>query len=316
MSPPSSPPTPTPRPFSCVARDTDAGARILSRTHHAPAGARILSRTHPRGNPFPRRLPAHAVLLALLIALPACSDAAKRRWTYRSSEENYRLALESKETNLRRDAVVRIAESRDADGEDGFAVLDAVSRTDPVAQIRCIAIRAFAAYDDGRPARTLLAVLQATQNSKEALPPDDDVRWEAALTLYQLERRDKLDDAHRDAACALYIKLMESDPSRNVRIVATQALERFHKPEVLRPLIRSLRDRDFAIADRAERSLIALTGVTHDYDADAWEKWVANAPDPFAHAGETPVTTRPAGPTWWDQQVRGWRRALKIKNPD
>jgi hypothetical protein len=53
---------------------------------------------------------------------------------------------------------------------------------------------------------------------------------------------------------------------------------------------------------------------TDDDAPDAWEAWVASTKDPFAHAGQTPQTTRPAGPNWWDQQARAWRRALKLQN--
>jgi hypothetical protein len=85
---------------------------------------------------------------------------------------------------------------------------------------------------------------------------------------------------------------------------------------VLTPLSQALRSQDFMIADAAERSLMALTGTTHDYDADAWTKWLENNPDPFLHAGEPVATSRPAGPTWWDQQRRSWRRALKLNGTD
>ena len=65
-----------------------------------------------------------------------------------------------------------------------------------------------------------------------------------------------------------------------------------------------------------EWRLIALTGVTHNYDANEWESWLASAADPFARAGQKPLTTRPAGPTWFDQQIRAWRRGLKLGNPN
>jgi len=251
--------------------------------------------------------------LAGLVAA-GCSDHQKRRWRYRPAERNFRTALEAEHPDERRDAVARIGESGYADREDAFHVLDAVARTDPVIQIRCIAIRAFARYDDARPVGTLLTVLQAKNPSEHALPPNDDLRWETASVLAALARKGVMNETQRDLVRPILVKLLETDPSRNVRIVAAKALAEFKDPQVLLPLIRSLRNEDFAIADRAERSLIALTGVTHYYDADAWETWVAQAEDPFANAGEIPQTTRPAGPTWWDKQKRAWRRALKLSN--
>ena len=245
---------------------------------------------------------------------PGCAEQDKRLWVYRSPQQNYRTALESERGDERREAVARIAESYYYDSPEAFAVLEAAARTDPVSQVRCIAIRAFAYYKDDRPVAALLTILQAKAGSEQALPADDDIRWETVRALLALTRRGVLKGDQRPLARDILIKLLETDPSRNVRIVAAEALGEFKDREVLAPLIRSLRNRDFAIAERAERSLIALTGTTHDYDANAWEAWVASTKDPFAHAGETPQTTRPAGPTWWDQQARTWRRALKLQN--
>jgi len=246
-------------------------------------------------------------------ALPTgCAEQDKRPWIYRSPQQNYRTALEAEHADARRDAVARIAESTYYDSENAFAVLDAVARTDPVSQIRCIAVRAFSLYKDDRPVGPLLTILQARSRSQEALPADEDARWETVRALLALIRKGVVSDEFRPIARDILIKLLETDPSRNVRITSAEALGEFKDREVLAPLIRSLRNKDFGIAERAENSLISLTGVTHDYDATAWEAWVASAQDPFAHAGETPPVTRPAGPTWWDQQDRAWRRALRL----
>jgi len=255
------------------------------------------------------------VVLALSVLVTfGCSDHQKRRWRYRSAEQNLQTALQAEHPDERRDAVARIGESGYADREDVFHVLDAVARTDPVIQIRCIAVRTFTQYDDARPVGTLLTILQAKNPSDQALPPDDDLRWETVTALAALARKGVMSEAQRELVCRILIKLLETDPSRNVRIVAAKALAEFKDRQVLLPLIRSLRNEDFGIADRAEQSLIALTGVTHSYDADAWEAWVARVEDPFAHAGRVPQTTRPAGPTWWDKQARAWRRAIKLSN--
>lgn len=254
------------------------------------------------------------VVAVAAIVANGCSDRQKRRWRYRSAERNFRIALEAEQADQRRDAVARIGESRYADREDAFHVLDAVARTDPAIQIRCIAIRTLARYDDARPIGTLLTVLQAKNTTDQALPPDDDLRWETVSALATLADKGVMDESQSKLVCPVLTKLLETDPSRNVRIVAAKALAEFKDQQVLLPLIRSLRNEDFGIADRAEQSLIALTGVTHYYDADAWEAWVAQTKDPFANAGQIPQTTRPAGPTWWDKQKRAWRRALKLSN--
>ncbi len=245
-----------------------------------------------------------------------CSDAQKRMWKPRSAQENYAAALEAENADQRREAVARIAESRYVESQDAFDVLDAVARTDPVSQIRCIAVRALATYRDSRPVPTLLAVLQARPGSDEALPADEHVRWEAVRALNTLTRKGLLSDAQRQAVPALLIAMLETENDRQIRVAAIEGLGLHLDRRVLTPLIGSLRNEDFAIADAAERSLIALTGVTHDYDADAWARWVAEAADPFEKAGQVPVTTRPAGPTWWDKQTRAWKRALKLGGRD
>lgn len=260
------------------------------------------------------------LLVAAGLLVAGCSQNSTRKWKdkwrYYSANENYKLALEADDGDLRREAVIRIAESSYVSGEDAFSVLDAVARTDSVAQTRCIAIRALAGYSDDRPVATMLKIWQAHQGTDQALPPDNDIRWEVALALQALERKAVLKGTQRDLVRDLFVEMLKSGPTRNVSIVAAETLGSFKDRMVLPPLIVAIRNRDFALADRAERSLIALTGTTHYYDADAWEKWLAGTQDPFANAGKTPQTTQPAGPTWWDHQKRTWRRALKMGTED
>ncbi len=264
-------------------------------------------------------IPAHSLtalflcFLASALLSSGCTQQDKRPWIYRSPEQNYRTALEAELGDERRDAAVRIAESTYYDSEPAFAVLDTLARTDPVIQVRCIAIRAFARYKDARPIPPLLMILQARPGSDQALPADADIRWETVQALLALTRRGVLSDEQRPVLRDILIKFLETDPSRNVRITSAEGLGEIQDRAVFAPLIRSLRNKDFGIADQAERSLIRLTGVSHDYDANAWEAWVTSSEAPFANAGRTPVTTRPAGPTWWDQQTRAWRRAIKLK---
>ncbi|MBP7935642.1 MAG: HEAT repeat domain-containing protein [Phycisphaerae bacterium] len=252
-------------------------------------------------------------MIAVLLVV-GCSDHQKRTWKHRSAADNYRTALEAENADDRRDAVARIAESGYVASEDAFQVLDTAARTDPAFQIRCIAIRALATYKDARPLKTLLMILQATTEAEQALPPNDDVRWETVAAMLKLSRKGALAGQEPSLVRDILIKLAETDTSRNVRIAALEALGDFKDRQVLLPLVRSLRTQDFAIAERAEGSLIRLTGETHYADADAWEKWIASAEDPFANAGRVPPSTRPAGPTWFDRQKRAFKRAIKLAN--
>lgn len=257
------------------------------------------------------RSPGRVLMVVLLAAMAGCSEADKRKWQHRTPEENFTTALESSSADLRREAVVRIGESNYWETQDAFHVLDAVARTDPVPQVRCIAIRVLARYENDLPIKALFTILTADEPQVGALPADDDVRWEAARALLELQHRSLLSPEQENTACELFIRMQRSDRSRNVRIVSTQALGTFKDRRVFAPLIHSLRDRDFMIADSAERSLMALTGHTHHYDAEAWNRWLEQTEDPFAEAGSPVSTTRPAA-NWWDQQQRFWRKTIKL----
>lgn len=253
------------------------------------------------------------VLLVSLVCTAGCTGTGR---FFGSTSEDYALALpedlDASHPDERREAVVRLAESHRVDSEATYHVLDAVARTDPVPQIRCIAIRAFSRYEDDRPITTLLTILQATQESSDALPGNDDVRWEATGAMVSLMKQGLLPDASRGAVRDLLIQLLDKDPSRNVRLSAIEGLGCIDDRAVFSPLIYALRSKDFAIASQAELALIALTGVTHHCDPDAWETWLANAKDPFANAGHIPEDAIGEKPGWMDEQKRKWRKFLKL----
>ena len=260
----------------------------------------------------PARVLGVLAWLAVLTIAAGCSDAQKRRWLHRAPEQNFSDALDAEDADHRRDAVARIAESGYVTSNEAFAVLDTVARTDRVAQIRCVAIRALSRYDDDRPVGTLLAVLDAQGSDADALEADENVRWETVAALRVLAGKNVFEPAQQDLVRDVLIRLLEADPSRNVRIEAIKSMAHFKDRAVLLPLIRMLRSNDFALADQAERALIALTGTTHAYDAEAWEQWVATTADPFEHAGRQPDIPTPRGPTWWDKQERAFRRAIRL----
>lgn len=250
---------------------------------------------------------------AVHMATLGCSEADKRKWQYYTPEQNFSTALDSTDGNLRREAVTRIGQSTYFTSADAFHVLDAAARTDPVAQVRCVAIRILGRYEDDRPTKTLLTILTASGPGGEALEPTDDVRWDAAEALVSMQAKGLLNEQDQSAACQLFIQFLRSDRSRNVRVTAARALGEFKDRQVFPPLIEALRNKDFMIADNAERSLMALTGTTHDYDAEAWSQWLGRIDDPFSDAGKPVAATRPAAaPTWWDEQQRMWRRAIKL----
>jgi len=290
-----------------------------------PTAERFMSPEPPAGRRASWPVIAAQVVLGLGLLAAGCSDHQKRQWRYRSPEQNFHDALHAPHADDRREAVARIAESRYVRSEEAFVVLDAAARHDPAPQVRCVALRALAGYADDRPVATLLDVLRATGESAggqsppddttiPARPPDDDVRWETVRAVTALGRAGVLTGRQPELTRDILVRLAESDLSRHVRIAAIEALGQFQDRRVLVSLIRCLRTEDFGVAERAERSLIQLTGTTHSCDADAWEDWLAATEHPFARAGQVPASTRPAGPSWWDHTKRCWRRAIKLQN--
>ena len=255
--------------------------------------------------------------LILQIVVPGCSRGTRRKMSLRSASTNYKLALpddlSTSNPNERLDAVIRIAESGYVDSDNAYAVLDAVARTDPQQQIRCIAVRAFTRYDDARPFSTLLTVMRATQESENALPPGNDLRWDCVAVMVELMDEGLLPEGLRDDVRDVFIDALQRDASRNVKIAAAEGLGHIQDSQVFRPLINALRLKDFAMADRAESALIQLTCVTHHYAAHAWEQRLANTAQPFAHAGETPAdATVSKKPGFWSERKRGFKKAIGL----
>lgn len=271
---------------------------------------------HRRFSNMPSRLgqPVAFALVVSLVCAAGCTGG--KGFRFHSTDEDYALALPedlgTSQPDERREAVVRLAESHRFDSESTYPVLDAVARTDPVPQIRCIAIRALGQYEDDRPFKTFVTILQATDESGDALPGNDDVRWDATAAMLALMKQGLLSESSRNAVRDLLIRLLDKDPSRNVRLSAIDGLGCIHDHAVFSPLIYALRSKDYAMASQSERALIALTGVTHHCDPDAWETWLANAEDPFANAGHMPEGAIGEKPGWMEDQQRKWRKFLKL----
>ena len=273
------------------------------------------STRHPRSSHVSSRY-GRQIAFVLLVSLVCTAGCSGTKRLFRSTSKDYALALpedlSTSRADDRREAVVRLAESHRVDREATYHVLDAVARTDPAPQIRCIAIRALGRYEDDRPFATFLAILQATDESSDALPGNADVRWEVTGATVTLMKRGLCPEASRATVRDLLIQLLDKDPSRNVKLSAIEGLGCIHDNAVFSPLIHALRSKDFAIASQAERALIALAGVTHHCDPDAWETWLANAKDPFTNAGYVPEGAIGEKPGWVENQRRKWRRFLKL----
>ena len=108
-----------------------------------------------------------------------------------------------------------------------------------------------------------------------------------------------------------FARLVQEDEDRNVRLEAARGLGCLGADRTtLDVLVAALSDRDFGVVYESEQSLIRLTGMTFDYDPQAWTDWLGNTPDPFALAGHTPTSLMPERLSWWQRGVRGVRRTI------
>jgi len=236
-------------------------------------------------------------LLLILLSSLGCDGrphtAEREKWRVFSPEQNYEIALKAENADARRRAVGRIGRSRQAASEDAFAVLDAVARTDPNDQTRCVAIRVLMGYDDPRPVTTMLAILDPKPDRPEALPASPPVRWDATAALVEFQARGLIGDDRSREALDVLLRLALHDGNRDVKRTAVVGLGSFRDVRAVRALIAALRDKDYGIAHEAAKSLRALTGRDYQLDADGWESWLNAASDPFdsnAGAASQPAT--------------------------
>lgn len=242
-----------------------------------------------------RSIAAGVLLSALLAGVGGCESAfdrgVKKLFAPRPTPQAYMLiAVSDQDPDARRDAVVRVAESKLAREEwaiKGYVAI-ATLETDP--QARCVAVRALARVDDPRAAETLLKILNySVQPTKEVRPPDDLCRWDATAGLGVLAAREAIPDELQELARETFRRLLRTDPDRHVRLHAARALEHYPTDEVVLTLIRALRDPDFAVVHACEDSLVTLTGNTNRCEAYAWEQWyAAHEGALFAQAGQIP----------------------------
>jgi hypothetical protein len=245
-----------------------------------------------------------AVAFAVVVAVGGCDGAERQRFkdkfTHYSDDANYRIATKGEDGDARRRAIVRIGQGRRYASDEAFAVLDRAARYDPNSQVRCAALRVFTRYWDARPLGAGLAILDPQtypDGAREATAP---VHWDATALLCEMVEGGLVpDEKHGEVANLLARLLLDDDECREVHIYAARALGSIPNERVLRPLIASLRHKDFGIAYEAERSLHKLTGQLYGFDAAAWEAWLTETDDPFSRtiAGETAVEneTQPAG---------------------
>lgn len=207
----------------------------------------------------------------------------------RSGDDWMKMALESPQPNERRRGVVGLSESRDATTDWALKVYDTVARSDIDASVRCAALRAMERIGDPQSQATAMAVLQSKRKPTEGVvPATASVRWGAARVLYAIASRSVDNTDAPPSIVAGLVDAEQSETGPRVRLTIIDTLGFYRDRSVPPVLVDALEEEDFAVRRAAESSLVALTGVTHNYDAKAWRAWLAKTSDPFASAGQTP----------------------------
>jgi HEAT repeat protein len=210
------------------------------------------------------------------------------------------MALEGKTPDERRKGVNGLADCGDGTSDWAVKAFDSIARSDPDAMVRCAAIRALQPTCGAQTVPTLLKLMAGDSSSTEDVRQAPAVvRWEAAKVLLLLVDGFRYDEAQRAELVAGLLDRLKNDADRNVRLTVTDTLAYFAQQPIPEALINAMETDDFAQQHAAEQSLIALTGTTHHHDADAWRTWLAEHPDPFEKAGQTPPELQQAEKSWW-----------------
>jgi len=242
-----------------------------------------------------------ALLTVLLLAAGGCGrgriDAmVKRLFEPRLTPQQYMLiAVSDEDPDARREAVARVAASGQVGSEWALKGLATVALLETDTQTRCVAIRGLARSRSPQAVEVCLKILNwRDQPPREVRPPDDLCRWDATVALADLSQAGVVPEEERDAVAQTLRRHLRTDSSRHVRVAAARGLACYRDVETLRALIDGLHDEDFAVVQRCEMSLVALTGQTCDCNPYAWRRWLEEHGDaPFANAGRIPPSRRP-----------------------
>jgi len=246
----------------------------------------------------PRGACLRAVLLSILVAAPlsSCSKNTSGAWFEKpkTSRQWLDIALEASTPDERRRGVMGL--SRSADGQTDWAmkVYDTIARTDKDTMVRTTAVGAMWPAANSEQVPVLLKLMQAdTQHYEDVKPAAAPLRWEAARVLLAIVNDYRYRDDQRPEIVKVLLARLSSDPDRNVKLTIIETLSYFAENPIPAALANVMEENDFAIQSAAERSLIALTGVTHHHIAAAWKTWLAETKNPFEKAGQIPEGTAP-----------------------
>jgi hypothetical protein len=198
--------------------------------------------------------------------------------------ESMILAVEGSNPDLRRKAVVTVAESGARNEPLAIEGFVAIARVEADPRVRCAAIRALREVEDPAVVDTLVRIVDYDRRARpEVRRPTIDVRREATAALVHWLDKPKLAGERRQVVRdALLVALR--DNTYQVRAEAARGLANFpHDRTVVESLIRALDDDKFTVVYAADQSLETVTGVTQPASQRVWREWYQeHRSDPFA----------------------------------
>jgi len=247
------------------------------------------------------------VLITSITLSVGCGGSRGSMFDRSDDRDPIDVALTSDAPDERRMGVERLADSRDAATPWAIEIYTTMAREDVDDMVRQTALRALDEQDTDAAQRLSAELLAANSSStpvretKQGSPrPTGPVlRRATGRILLRHARTDTLATELNIAptVCAA----LKNERDHQTRIILIDTAGYVTDRSVLNALIEAMRRDDFAEKRAAEDALIRLTGVTHRYDADAWQSWLASTNQPFARAGElTPASETSKKGAWWN----------------
>lgn len=260
-----------------------------------------------------------ALIGAIVLATGSLACSTKTRcgmWSKNTLEGDLVTALEDPSPNQRLQALARIVNYSSPLPEVAFDSLSTIARTDKNTQVRSAAIRALQSHLSPSAIDPIVLIVLFKDHPDQVITPKDQVIWDAFVALSDVCDQGLLPDQHRDAVRDHMIKTLLSRDDRNIRMAAAYILQYFPIRPALEALIGAIREEDFGICYEAEHALIAMTGKTHQYDADAWLAWLQQTDDPFADTGQTPEGLPQPYKSRWRKQWDDFKDRMAWRNTD
>ncbi len=248
------------------------------------------------------RLGRLGVILGTTLLLAGCADRADKGFkalVYRPTPQRAVLyALQEESPDARRRYLRGLINRKELKQDWAVKALDVIARTDADAQVRCIAIQGLARSQRPEAVVTALAILNPKTTTRPVRIGEDDVRLDCLNLLLGYLQANHLPQDQREPTRQVMLKAAADEPNLQARMAGLRGLRYFPDPESLKQLVGTLRETQFGLKYEAEMSLRCLTGYFGDYEAAAWEKWLARQPNPFAGGNAYTQMQRSSDTLW------------------